>query len=146
MTQPGPKKLKKLHPQDTKSQPTRILYVEDAEVMRDTIFRLLEVYGYKVTYAKNGQEGVDMAIKWQPDLVLMDLHMPVMDGFKAIQEIRDNPQTQHLPIIVVSAWSGRKEREQARLAGANDYFDKPPDLDRLREAIDEAVASAKKPK
>lgn len=143
MTQPGLKKLKKLHPQDTQNQPTRILYVEDAEVMRDTIFRLLEVYGYKVAYAKNGQEGVDMAIKWQPDLVLMDLHMPVMDGFKAIHEIRFNPQTHHIPIIVVSAWSGQREREQARLAGANDYFDKPPDLERLREAIDQAVAAAK---
>ncbi len=146
MTQPDPKKLKKLQPQGHKRQPTRILYVEDAEVMRDTLFRLLEVYGYKVAYAKNGQEGVEMAIQWQPDLVLMDLHMPVMDGFKAIYEIRFNPQTQHIPIIVVSAWSGQREREQARLAGANDYFAKPPDLDRLREAIDQAVAATKKPK
>lgn len=142
MSQPGPKKLKKLQLKDNKSQPTRILYVEDAEVMRDTIFRLLEVYGYKVTYAKNGEEGVEMAIEWQPDLVLMDLHMPIMNGFKAIQEIRFNPKTHHIPIIVISAWSGKKERDQARLAGANDYFDKPPDLDRLREAIDRAVAAS----
>lgn len=146
MTQPGLKKLKRLEPQAHQSQPTRILYVEDAEVMRDTLFRLLEVYGYKMAHAKNGQEGVDMAIRWQPDLVLMDLHMPVMDGFQAIYEIRFNPETEHIPIIVVSAWSGQREREQARLAGANDYFDKPPDLVRLRAAIDEAVASAKKTK
>ena len=138
------KKLKKLQLKDHNRNPTRILYVEDAEVMRDTIFRLLEVYGYQVAYAKNGEEGVEMAIKWQPDLVLMDLHMPVMDGFKAIHEIRFNPKTQHIPIIVVSAWSGKKERDQARLAGADDYFDKPPDLDRLREAIDRAVAASSK--
>jgi chemosensory pili system protein ChpA (sensor histidine kinase/response regulator) len=146
MTEQGPKKLKKLQFQNNKRKPTRILYVEDAEVIRDTIFRLLEVYGYQVAYAKNGQEGVDMAIQWQPDLVLMDLHMPVMDGFKAIYEIRFNPKTQHIPIIVVSAWSGKREQDQARLAGANGYFVKPPDLNRLIEAIDRAVASSKKSK
>jgi chemosensory pili system protein ChpA (sensor histidine kinase/response regulator) len=145
MTEQGPKKLKKLQFQN-KRKPTRILYVEDAEVIRDTIFRLLEVYGYQVAYAKNGQEGVDMAIQWQPDLVLMDLHMPVMDGFKAIHEIRFNPKTQHIPVIVVSAWSGKREQDQARLAGANDYFVKPPDLNRFIEAIDRAVASSKKSK
>jgi CheY-like chemotaxis protein len=143
MTKQGPKKLKKLQLRNSDKSPTRILYVEDAEVIRDTIFRLLEVYGYKVAYAKNGQEGVETAIKWQPDLVLMDLHMPLMDGFKAIHEIRFNPETHHIPIIVVSVWGGQKERDQARLAGANDFFVKPPDLNQLIEAIDRAVAASK---
>ncbi len=111
MTEQGPRKLKKLQLRDENSRPTRILYVEDAEVIRDTISRLLEVYGYKVAYAKNGQEGVEMAVKWKPDLVLMDLRMPIMDGFKAIQEIWFNPETRHIPVFVVSAWSSRKERD-----------------------------------
>ncbi|MBI1879356.1 MAG: response regulator [Chloroflexi bacterium] len=142
MTEQEPKKLKRLQLKEDLGKPTRILYVEDAEVIRDTISRLLEVYGYKVAYAKNGQEGVEMALKWKPDLVLMDLRMPVMDGFKAIQEIRFNPHTQHIPIIVVSAWSSKKERDQARVAGANEFFVKPPDLNRLIEAIDRAVAAS----
>jgi CheY-like chemotaxis protein len=145
MTEQNPKKLKRLQLKDDEnSQPTRILYVEDAEVIRATIARLLEIYGYKVAYAKNGQEGVEMALKWKPDLVLMDLRMPVMDGYKAIQEIRFNPQTRQIPVFVVSAWSSKKERDQARLAGADEFFVKPPDLNRLIEAIDKAVVTASK--
>ena len=147
MTEQDPKKLRKLQLKDENRKPTRILYVEDAEVIRDTIARLLEVYGYKVAYAKNGKEGVEMAQQWKPDLVLMDLRMPIMDGYKAINEIKFNPQTRHIPIFVVSAWSSKKERNQARLAGADEFFVKPPDLNRLIEAIDIAVAaSSKKPK
>ena len=147
MTKQDSKKLRKLQLKDDNSKPTRILYVEDAEVIRDTIARLLEVYGYKVAYARNGKEGVEMAQQWKPDLVLMDLRMPIMDGYKAINEIKFNPQTRHIPIFVVSAWSSKKERDQARLAGADEFFVKPPDLNRLIEAIDIAVAaSSKKPK
>jgi len=147
LTEQGPKKLKRLQPRDEHSKPIRILYVEDAEVIRDTIGQLLEVYGYKVAYAKNGKEGVEMAQQWKPDQVLMDLRMPLMDGYKAINEIKFNPQTRHIPIFVVSAWSSKKERDQARLAGADEFFVKPPDLNRLIEAIDIAVAaSSKKPK
>ena len=116
--------------------------VEDAEIIRDTMGQLLEVYGYKVAYAKNGKEGVEMAQQWKPDQVLMDLRLPVMDGYKAINEIKFNPQTRHIPIFVVSAWSSKKERDQARLAGADDYFVKPPDLNRLSEAIKIAVAAS----
>jgi CheY-like chemotaxis protein len=144
MTEQDPKKLRKLQLKDDNSKPTRILYVEDAEVIRDTIARLLEVYGYKVAYAKNGKEGVEMAQQWKPDLVLMDLRMPIMDGYKAINEIKFNPQTRHIPIFVVSAWSSKKERDQARLAGADEFFVKPPDLNRLIEAIDIAVAASSK--
>ena len=87
-----------------------------------------------------------MALKWKPDLVLMDLRMPIMDGYKAIHEIRFNPQTRHIPIFVVSAWSSKKERDQAKLSGADEFFVKPPDLNRLIEAIERAVtASSKKP-
>ena len=137
-----PKKLKRLQPKGDKSNSIRVLYVEDAEVIRDTISRLLQLSGYQVAYAKNGQEGVEMALRWKPDVVLMDLRMPVMDGYKAIQEIRLNSQTSHLPIFVVSAWSSQREREQARLASADEFFVKPPDLNRLIEAIENAVAAS----
>jgi CheY-like chemotaxis protein len=142
MIEQGPPKLKKLQPKDKDNKPVRILYVEDAQVLRETMAQLLEVYGYKVAAAKNGQEGVEMALQWKPDLVLMDLRMPVMDGYQAFKEIRFNPQTHHIPIFVISAWSSKKERDQARLVGADDFFVKPTDLNRLNEAIKIAVATS----
>jgi CheY-like chemotaxis protein len=95
-----------------------------------------------VISARNGQEGIEMALQCRPDLVLMDLRMPVMDGYKAMHEIRFNPQTHHIPIFVVSAYSGKRERDQARLVGADEFFVKPPDLNRLSEAIKIAVATS----
>jgi tubulin-specific chaperone A len=74
----------------------------------------------------------------------MDLRMPVMDGFSAIDEIKQDPRTQQIPIFVLSAWSGKKERTQAKIAGANGFFVKPPDLNKLIEAIEEAVPVAKR--
>ncbi len=136
-----PKKLKRLTPKQTDS--IRILYVEDAAVIRDTIARLLELKGYKVAYAKNGKEGVEKTLSWKPDLILMDLRMPVMDGYKAITQIKSDPRTKHLPVFVVSAWSSKKERVQAHTAGADEFFVKPPDLDKLTEAINNAVGSRK---
>jgi CheY-like chemotaxis protein len=122
----------------------KVLYVEDAAVIRDTIARLLEISGYDVAYAKNGEEGVKKALSWKPDVVLMDLRMPVMDGFKAINQIKTNPKTSHIPIFVVSAWSSKKERTKAKLEGADEFFVKPPDLNQLIDSIERAVAENKR--
>jgi twitching motility two-component system response regulator PilH len=138
-----PKKIKKLQPKPGKDV-IRILYVEDAAVIRDTIARLLKISGYEVAYAKNGEEGVKMTLSWKPDVVLMDLRMPVMDGYKAINQIKTNPQTSHIPVFVVSAWSSKKERAKAKLEGADEFFVKPPDLNKLIESIEQAVASRKR--
>ncbi|MFN8453566.1 MAG: response regulator [Anaerolineae bacterium] len=143
MPAPEFKKLRRIQNQDSKKPPVRVLYVEDAEVIRDTIARLLEIYGYDVNYARNGQEGVEMAIHWHPDVILMDLRMPIMDGYRAIQELKLNPKTRDIPVFVVSAWSSQKERDQARLAGADQFFVKPPELTKLVAAIEHAVAAAK---
>ena len=136
------KKLQKLSPKSV----IKILYVEDAAVIRDTISRLLKLSGYQVAYAKNGQEGVEMTRKWKPDVVLMDLRMPVMDGYNAINQIKTDPETGHIPVFVVTAWSSAKERTKAMLEGADEYFVKPPDLHKLIESIETAVAASKKQK
>jgi CheY-like chemotaxis protein len=138
-----PKKIKKLQPKPGKDV-IRVLYVEDAAVIRDTIARLLKISGYEVAYAKNGEEGVKMTLSWKPDVVLMDLRMPVMDGYKAINQIKTNPQTSHIPVFVVSAWSSKRERAKAKLEGADEFFVKPPDLNKLIESIEQAVASRKR--
>ena len=137
MSSPKQKKLKRLRPKPT----TRVLYVEDTEVIRDTITRLLTLNGYRVDIARNGQEGVTKAHQWKPDIILMDLRMPVMDGYNAIEEIRTDPETRHIPIVVISAWSSKTERTQAKLAGANEFFVKPPDLNRLIDTIERLVGS-----
>lgn len=143
MSEQKPKKLKRLKPrQEEDSDAIRVLYVEDAQVIRDTISRLLELNGYNVAYAKNGEEGVKKALSWQPDVILMDLRMPVMDGFNAINEIKLNPLTKSIPVFVISAWSSKKERTQAKLVGADGFFVKPPDLNKLIEAIEKAVATS----
>lgn len=134
------KKLQRLPAQEPK---TTLLYVEDAAVIRDTIARLLELKGgYRVEYAQNGQEGVEKAIELNPDAILMDLRMPVKDGYQAIVELKTTPQTRYIPIIVVSAWSSKKDREAARIAGADDYFVKPPDIDKLIETINNLIGKA----
>ena len=133
------KKLRKLQ-----KDVIKVLYVEDAAVIRDTISRLLEISGYEVAYARNGEEGVEKALSWMPDVVLMDLRMPVMDGFKAINQIKTNPKTSHIPIFVISAWSSKKDRTRAKLEGADEYFVKPPDLNQLIESIEQAVSASKK--
>lgn len=142
MSDQPPKPLKKLSARDKKNV-IRVLYVEDAAVMRDTISRLLKLSGFEVAYAKNGQEGVEMSLSWKPDVVLMDLRMPVMDGYEAISQIKSNQRTAHIPVFVVTAWSSKKERTQAKLAGANEFFVKPPDLNKLIETIEEAVTASK---
>ena len=142
MSEEAPKKIRRLTLQAKRSGPIRILYVEDAAVIRDTIARLLELKGYDVAYAKNGKEGVELALSWKPDVVLMDLRMPVMDGYSAIDQLKSNPQTHHLPIFVVSAWSSKTERNKAKLAGADEFFVKPPDLNRLIETINRVVGKS----
>ncbi|MEW5960267.1 MAG: response regulator [Chloroflexota bacterium] len=141
MADESSKKDQNLEPKSDK-RVIKVLYVEDAAVIRDTISRLLALSGYQVAYAKNGQEGVEMTLQWKPDVVLMDLRMPVMDGYKAINQIKTNPETKHIPIFVVSAWSNKTERMKARLEGADEFFVKPPDLKKLIESIERAVAGS----
>jgi CheY-like chemotaxis protein len=143
MAAQGSKKIKRIAPKQATDKSTRVLYVEDAAVIRDTVARLLALRGYKVAYAKNGKEGVEMARKWNPDVVLMDLRMPVMDGYHAIKQIKLNPATKLIPVFVITAWSSRRERSKAKLAGADEFFVKPPDLDQLTKAIDQAVSPSK---
>ncbi len=142
MSTPKLKKLKRLTPAPKKDETIRVLHVEDTEVIRDTISSLLEANGYQVALAKNGQEGIDLVQSWQPHVILMDLRMPVMDGYNAIETLKTNVATKHIPIIVISAWSGNRERTQAKLAGADEFLPKPPDLGRLMQAIETLVVES----
>ena len=115
---------------------TKILYVEDND---DNVYMLkmrLELLGdYEVLAAENGEKGCEMAATEQPDLVLMDLEMPVVDGWEATRRLRDNPQTCDIPIIALSAHALAGEREKALAAGCNEFDTKPIEFDRLVATI-----------
>ena len=114
---------------------SKVLYVEDHPAQRDILAQMLELNGFEVDVAGDGLEGVEKARTWLPDLILMDLRMPKMDGFEAIKVIRGTEGTQNIPIIAISAWASAKHKERAIEAGANEHFTKPVDLNRLLNTI-----------
>ena len=103
----------------------RILIVEDNLDLTYILLRLVENAGYDSILAVNGQEAVDMAASQQPDLILMDIMMPVMDGIEATRQIRQNPKTSSIPVIAVTAMSSVRDKERCLENGCNDYMSKP---------------------
>jgi len=117
----------------------RILVVEDDPSVRELIELTLHQAGYEVLSTADGKSSVDMAQQEKPDLVLMDVRLPVMDGYEACREITSNPVTKHIPVIFLSA---RGQIEEIRLglsAGAVDYFVEPFSLDLLKKRIQELL-------
>ena len=113
----------------------RILLVEDNEMNRDAISRLLERRGFCMLTAVDGAEGVRLCREEQPDLVLMDLGLPVMDGFEATRRIKADPATRAIPVVALTARALTSDREAAMAAGCDDYDIKPVDLPGLVEKI-----------
>jgi CheY-like chemotaxis protein len=121
----------------------KILYVEDNAIQRELMQRLLEMelQDCQVQFAGNGIEGLERAQSWQPDVILMDLRMPRMDGFEAITALRNTPATAGIPIIAVSAWANVKNEARALALGANRCIVKPFDPDEVLRAINACLNS-----
>jgi two-component system cell cycle response regulator DivK len=119
----------------------KILLVEDNELNRDMLSRRLRRKGYEVMIAVNGQEGVDFAKESKPDLILMDMSLPVMDGWEAARQIKAIPEMQNIPIIALTAHAMVGDREMALKSGCDDYDTKPIDLTRLLEKIEKLLLS-----
>ena len=113
----------------------KILLVEDNEMNRDMLARRLERKGYEVVIAIDGQEAVRMAQSLTPDLILMDIRLPVMDGWEAMWRIKIIPETQSIPIIALTAHAMAGDMEKCVEAGCDDYDTKPIDLPRLLEKM-----------
>lgn len=109
----------------------RILLVEDNEMNRDMLSRRLVRNGYDVSIAVDGQQGVDMAASEQPDLILMDMSLPVIDGWEATRRVRANEATRKIPVIALTAHAMAGDREKAIEAGCDDYDTKPVEIARL---------------
>jgi CheY-like chemotaxis protein len=114
---------------------TRILIVEDNEMNRDMLSRRLERRGYEVCVAVDGAEGVSRAKSDLPALILMDMSLPVMNGWEATRIIRADPATAAIPVIALTAHSMPGDREKAMEAGCNDYDTKPVELPRLLDKM-----------
>ncbi|MGE0825279.1 MAG: response regulator [Candidatus Binatia bacterium] len=112
----------------------RILIVEDIAFNSDLLIQLLE-NNYTLLTAVDGAEGIDIAERERPDLIIMDLSLPVVDGWEATRRIKANPQLQHIPILALSSHAMRGDEEKARLAGCDDYLSKPLDEDLLYAKI-----------
>jgi CheY-like chemotaxis protein len=109
----------------------KILLVEDNEMNRDMLSRRLVRRGYEVLIAVDGQMGIDMANAEAPDLILMDMSLPVMDGWEATRTLKTSEVTRHIPVIALTAHAMSTDREKAIEAGCDDYDTKPIELPRL---------------
>lgn len=113
----------------------KILLVEDNEMNRDMLSRRLKRNGYDVVIAVDGQQGVDMAASEAPDLILMDMSLPVIDGWEATRRVKANAATRGIPVIALTAHAMAGDREKAIEAGCEDYDTKPVEITRLLDKI-----------
>jgi CheY-like chemotaxis protein len=114
----------------------KILLVEDNEMNRDMLSRRLVRKGYEVSIAVDGRQGVEMAQSSAPDLILMDMSLPVLDGWEATRQLKNADATRHIPVIALTAHAMSGDRERALEAGCDDYDTKPIELPRLLEKIE----------
>jgi CheY-like chemotaxis protein len=121
---------------------TKILLVEDHEELWDFLSRRLRRRGFDVVLAHDGQQGVDMALAERPDVILLDMNLPVMDGWTAARTLRGNPDTARIPIIALTAHAMSGDRDRILEAGCDDYHPKPVDFPQLLAQIDAAMLAA----
>jgi CheY-like chemotaxis protein len=113
-----------------------ILLIEDNELNRDMLSRRLVRKGYDVLIAEDGAKGLSAATDGKPDLILMDMSLPVLDGWEATRRLKAEPQTRAIPVIALTAHAMSSDREKAVAAGCDDYDTKPVELERLLAKIE----------
>jgi two-component system, cell cycle response regulator DivK len=119
----------------------KILIVEDNEMNRDMLSRRLVRRGFQVTVAEDGQAGVDMAATESPDIILMDMSLPILDGWEATRRLKARQETQAIPLIALTAHAMAGDRDRALQAGCDDYDTKPIEFERLLEKIDRLLTA-----
>ena len=113
----------------------KVLIVEDEETIQRLFKDVLEKVGYKIIIAGDGEQGVQLASKEKPDLILMDVQMPVKDGLEATKEIKGNPLTNNIPVVALTALAMKGDEERIRAAGCDDYISKPVQIRALLEKV-----------
>lgn len=120
----------------------RILLVEDNEQNRDMLSRRLARKGYEVITAVDGQQGVTLAQESKPDLILMDMSLPILDGWQATKKIKSDSETKGIPVIALTAHAMVGDREKALEVGCDDYETKPIDFPHLLQKIEKFISSS----
>ena len=120
----------------------KILLVEDNEMNRDMLSRRLERKGFQVVMAVDGQQGVDLAVSEIPDLILMDMDLPIIDGWEATRRVKAGENTRGIPVIALTAHAMVGDRDKAIAAGCDDYDTKPVDFPRLLGKIETLLGGA----
>jgi two-component system, cell cycle response regulator DivK len=118
---------------------TRILIVEDDTMLQEILAERLELRGFVVIAATNGQEGIEKAQTEKPDIILLDMRLPIIDGWEAAKQLKSAKKTQAIPIIALTAYALVGDREESLAAGCDDYEPKPVDFLRLLAKIDQLV-------
>jgi CheY-like chemotaxis protein len=121
----------------------RLLYVEDNEMNRDMLSRRLQRRGFEVLIASDGEQGVAMAAAEKPDLILMDMSLPVLDGWQATRRLKAAPDTKGIPVIGLTAHAMATDRDKCLEAGCDDYDTKPVELGRLLEKIERLLGTGR---
>ncbi|GER93971.1 response regulator [hot springs metagenome] len=112
-----------------------ILIVDDLLMIHRIIGQILTDAGYKVLKAENGKKGYEMTMTWKPDLVIMDIEMPVMNGIEATKMIKSAPAISHIPVVILTSLGSEEDRENAKKAGADYFLNKPISKDSLLEIV-----------
>jgi CheY-like chemotaxis protein len=120
---------------------SKVLVAEDNPVNRELLREILESHGHSVTEACNGEEALQQIEAARPDILLLDLGMPVMDGYTTVQHIRHNPATANLPILAVTAYAMRGDREKVLESGFDGYLSKPVNSRELMQEMERLLAS-----
>jgi len=114
---------------------TKVLVIDDDSMVRETVVRLLILEGYQVIESAYGQAGYAAAISDSPNIILLDLNMPIMDGFEVLRKLKSNPETERIPVIVLTARIDAESERRCMAAGATDYIKKPWGPAELQERI-----------
>jgi len=120
----------------------KILLVEDNELNRDMLSRRLERKGFQVVAAADGQQGIDLAMREDPDLILMDMDLPIIDGWEATLRVKAGANTRAIPVMALTAHAMVGDRDKALAAGCDDYDTKPIDFPRLLGKINTLLGTA----
>ena len=119
---------------------SKVLVVEDNEMNRDMLARRLQRRGYEVVVSEDGEDAVNKARSESPDIILMDMDLPVLDGWAATRKLKDSPETRSIPVIALTAHAMAGDRERALEAGCDDYDTKPVEFSRLWSKIEAQLA------
>jgi CheY-like chemotaxis protein len=119
----------------------KILYIEDNEQNLYLVKFILEKHGYAVCAARDGQSGIALAADVLPDLILLDIQLPLMDGYAVAKELRTNPDLERIPIVAVTSYAMQGDREKAIAAGCNGYIEKPINPDTFMQQVELHLSS-----